>query len=320
MLKVLITGAAGFIGSHLAERLLNDGHRVIGLDNFDPFYDRRIKEGNLSIALSHPSFTFFEMNLLDKGAYGQLDKNIDVVIHLAAKAGVRPSIESPDEYLRGNIEATQNIMNWMVRTDIKKLIFAGSSSVYGNNKKIPFSEKDNVDFPISPYAYTKKACELLTHSYHHLYDISTLCLRFFTVYGPRQRPDLAIHKFARLIYSGQPIPMFGDGTTSRDYTFINDTIDGIVRSLKLISETKESLYEVINLGNNSPVLLKDLISTIFNATGKAVNIEQYDMQPGDVDCTYADIEKAKQLLGYDPKTNLKDGITAFIKWYEEING
>ncbi|MCP4121695.1 MAG: NAD-dependent epimerase/dehydratase family protein [Bacteroidetes bacterium] len=316
-MKILITGAAGFIGSHLTESLLGLGHEVIGIDNFDPFYDKSIKLRNLSSFTDHSSFLFKESDIMDKEALAELPDDIDMVIHLAAKAGVRPSIESPDDYLKTNIEGTQNIMNWMVSRQVKKILFAGSSSVYGNNKKVPFSEGDNVDFPISPYAYTKKACELLLHTYHSLYNISTLCLRFFTVYGPRQRPDLAIHKFTRMIYSDENIPMFGDGTTSRDYTFVGDTVDGVCKAVQYICGQEEPIYDIINLGNNQTVNLTELISTLFEVTGKSVPITQFKMQPGDVNHTFADISKAKALLGYNPKTNIKTGLSEFIKWYEK---
>lgn len=316
MAKILITGAAGFIGSHLSEALIAGGHDVFGIDNFDPFYDRRIKEANLAGLLSSPAFTFREADITDKKAFGGFPADCDVVIHLAAKAGVRPSIDDPDGYLRTNVEGTQNLMNWMVRSGINKLLFASSSSVYGNNRKIPFAETDNVDFPISPYAYTKKAAELLIHTFHHLYGMSAFCLRFFTVYGPRQRPDLAIHKFTRMIRRGEALTMFGDGSTSRDYTFVADTVAGVSRALDLLLREENPRYEIINLGNNAPVALKDLIARLFEATGQTVPVRQLDMQPGDVDITYADIAKAEKLLGYRPATDIRTGLKAFVDWYD----
>lgn len=320
MAKLLITGCAGFIGSHLTDRLLSEGHAVTGLDNFDPFYPRKIKEQNMLAFSGHPSFRLIEADIASPETFEGLGSDFDAVIHLAAKAGVRPSIKDPDDYLRVNIKGTQNVANWMAASGLDKLIFAGSSSVYGNNKNIPFSESDNVDFPISPYAYTKKAGELLLHTYHHLYRISTLCLRFFTVYGPRQRPDLAIHKFTRMIFDGKPITMYGDGSTSRDYTYISDTVDGISRALDFILESGPDLFEIINLGNNTPVTLQDLINAIFEATGRTVPVQQLDMQPGDVDVTYADISKAQALLGYSPSTSLNRGLAEFVAWYKETHG
>lgn len=315
MSKILITGAAGFIGSHVAEALIQKGHQVIGIDNFDPFYDKSTKENNLSIVLGSNNYTFIEMDLTSKDSFDMLDSDIEVVIHLAAKAGVRPSIKDPESYLENNIKATQNVLEWMQKNDISKLLFAGSSSVYGNNKKIPFSETDNVDFPISPYAYTKKACELLIYTFHHLYQIDALCLRFFTVYGPRQRPDLAIHKFTKLIYNDQPITMFGDGSTSRDYTFIKDTVSGIIKAVDYI-QSNNSVFEIINLGNNTPVKLHELITLIGVAIGKPATVVKAEMQPGDVDCTFADISKAQKILNYQPSTSMAAGLEKFVKWYK----
>ncbi|MEZ5010018.1 MAG: GDP-mannose 4,6-dehydratase [Chitinophagales bacterium] len=320
MSKVLITGVAGFIGSHLAEALLKEGKTVIGIDNFDAFYAREIKENNLSHFKNHPQFSFYEVDIRDQKDFNKIkSKNIETVIHLAAKAGVRPSIEDPNGYLKTNIEGTQNVLDWMNKNNIKNLLFASSSSVYGNNKKTPFTEKDIVDFPISPYAYTKKACELLIHTFHHLYDINVLCLRFFTVYGPRQRPDLAIHKFTKLIHEGKSIVMYGDGSTSRDYTYVADTVEGILKSLDLIENSEQKMYEVVNLGNNTPVKLNELIRLLEETIGKKVKIEQIEMQPGDVECTYADISKATQLLKYNPQTDMKTGLQQFNDWYKTIN-
>lgn len=319
MAKILVTGTAGFIGSHLSERLLDLGYDVWGIDNFDPFYDRATKEENLSMCMKSAHFHFLEMDITDRSAFSDLPTNFDLVIHLAAKAGVRPSIAAPDDYLKTNIEGSQNILNWMAANKMKNFLFAGSSSVYGNNTKIPFSEIDNVDNPISPYAYTKKACELMIHCYHHLYDFNTIILRFFTVYGPRQRPDLAIHKFTRMIRKGETITMYGDGSTARDYTYISDIVNGVVRSADLLMQSPAAMYEIINLGNHSPVSLKDLIAALFKAAGKDVPVRQMPMQPGDVDITYADIEKAGRLLGYHPGTNLADGLKSFIDWYDARN-
>jgi len=320
MKNIIVTGCAGFIGSHLCERLLKDGSFVIGIDNFDPFYSRSIKESNLKNFKDNPNFKFLEFDLSDKEEFNkQLNGiKVDLIIHLAGKAGVRPSIENPEEYIRANIISTQNILSFMKDNDIKKLSFASSSSIYGNSKETPFNEEQNVNKPISPYAFTKKACELLNYTYHSLYDIDILNLRFFTVFGPRQRPDLAIHKFTRLIINNQEIPMFGDGTTARDYTYIEDTINGICLSAEYLFNNKK-VYEIINLGNNHPVKLLDLIDNIEKATGKKAKIKQLPMQSGDVDITYANIDKAKKLLGYKPNYSFNEGINKFVNWYKNNN-
>lgn len=314
-MKVLITGSAGFIGSHVSEYFLEQGHQVIGIDNFDPFYSIGQKKKNLFVAQQNKNYTFIECDITDAEALNKLPQGIDAVVHLAAKAGVRPSIENPQAYTHTNIKGTLTLLEWMKQRNIRKLVFASSSSVYGNNKKIPFSETDNVDFPISPYAFTKKACELMNHTYHHLYGFDIMNLRFFTVYGPRQRPDLAIRKFVELISAGKPIQMFGDGSTARDYTFINDTRDGIYKAFEYVTGNK-NVFETVNLGNNSPVKLIELINCIGETLGKKPIIEQQPMQPGDVDITYADINKAKKLLGYNPSTTLQQGIAAFVNWHK----
>ena len=319
MKNIIVTGCAGFIGSHLCERLLKDGSFVIGIDNFDPFYSRSIKESNMNKFKTNPNFRFLEFDLSDKEELNKQLKGIkaDLIIHLAGKAGVRPSIENPEDYIRANIISTQNILSFMKDNDIKKLAFASSSSIYGNTKDTPFNEEQNVNKPISPYAFTKKACELLNYTYHALYGIDILNLRFFTVFGPRQRPDLAIHKFTKLIINNQEIPMFGDGTTSRDYTYFEDTINGICLSAEYLFNHKK-VYEIINLGNNHPVKLLDLIATIEKATGKKAKIKQLPMQSGDVEITYANIDKAKKLLGYQPKYSFEEGINNFVIWYKQI--
>jgi len=314
MSKILITGAAGFIGSHLCERLLSNGTSVVGLDNFDAFYSKEIKKSNLAASLANDNFSFIEGDIRDDDCVENIFKkeNIDAIIHLAAKAGVRPSIENPVEYQDVNINGTMVMLEAARKFDIKKFIFASSSSVYGNNKKVPFAESDNVDFPISPYAATKKAGELICHTYSHLYGIDMTCLRFFTVYGPRQRPDLAIHKFAKLIEAGKPIPVFGDGSMKRDFTYIDDIIDGVVSAVD-----KCQGYEIYNLGESRPVRLDKLIKEIENALGKKAVINRLPMQPGDVFQTYADVTKAGQKLAYKPKTEITDGLMWFVKWFRE---
>lgn len=313
---MLITGAAGFIGSHLAERLLNEGRRVVGVDNFDPFYPRKLKEQNLQLLQAHEGFRFLEGDLADPALYSSFPADTDVVIHLAAKAGVRPSIEQPLAYVQANLSATNLLLEWMRAHGRRHYVFASSSSVYGNREETPFRESDDVDNPISPYAFTKKAGELLNHTYHHLYGINTVNLRFFTVYGPRQRPDLAINKFVRLIRAGEPIPMFGDGTTARDYTFVADTVDGIVRAIDFVRRP-EPTFETFNLGNDRPTPLEELIMTLYELLGRTPDIQQLPMQPGDVNITCASIEKAQALLGYTPQTSLREGLRRFISWQAE---
>jgi nucleoside-diphosphate-sugar epimerase len=316
MYNVLLTGCAGFIGSHLTERLLAEGHAVTGIDNFDDFYPRAAKVANLQLLLPHANFTFIELDLADTDAVMAMDAKADVIIHLAAKAGVLPSLKAPVAYINTNITATNNLLEWMRTKGINKMLFASSSSVYGNNKKIPFAETDSVDEQISPYAFTKRSCELMNYSYHHLYGFDVLNLRLFTVYGPRQRPDLAIHKFVKMIKAGQPITMYGDGSTARDYTFVADTVDGFMKAMQYLM-THNKVYDIVNLGNNGPVKLKDLIDAIYESVGAQPNIIPMPMQPGDVDITYADITKAQQLFGYQPNTTLQEGLKQFINWYNE---
>jgi UDP-glucuronate 4-epimerase len=312
--KVLVTGAAGFIGSHLCERLISEKAAVTGLDNFDTSYSRNIKEANLSGLLQRNNFKFIEGDIRDAACVEPVVQKQKpyMIVHLAAKAGVRPSIENPVGYQDVNINGTVILLEAARKFGVKKFIFASSSSVYGNNKKVPFAETDNVDFPISPYAATKKAGELICHTYSHLYNIGMTCLRLFTVYGPRQRPDLAIHKFTSLMETGKPIPVFGDGSMQRDFTYINDIIDGIVAAMQYCNS-----YEIYNLGESQPVRLDVLIGEIEKALGKKAVIERLPMQAGDVFQTYADITKAKEKLGYNPKTKLRTGLAEFVKWFRQ---
>ncbi len=314
-MKAVVTGAAGFIGSHLTERLLGEGHTVVGIDSFDTFYDPQIKRRNIAPSLQNPSFRLVEADIRDQAAMEQaIESDVDVIVHLAARAGVRPSIEQPALYTDVNINGTVVLLEIAREKHIKKFVFASSSSVYGNNRKVPFSESDNVDFPISPYAATKKAGELICHTYHHLYDIGMTCLRFFTVYGPRQRPDLAIHKFARLIEAGRPIPVFGDGTMRRDFTYIDDIINGVVAAID-----KCAGYQIYNLGESRPICVSDLIAEIETALGKKAIRNQLPTQPGDVDQTYADVAKAQQELGYEPSTHIATGLAHFVEWLRDEN-
>lgn len=314
MISILVTGCAGFIGSHVCTLLLDKGYKVIGVDNFDPFYDRSVKESNLDKFKTHPAFSFYEMDITE-GMDAVTEQGIGAVIHLAAKAGVRPSIEDPAGYLRANITGTQKVHEFMRARAITKLIFASSSSVYGNNKKIPFNETDPVDNPISPYAFTKKAGELMNYTFHHLYNIDIVNLRFFTVYGPGQRPDLAIHQFVKKIANNQQLVLFGDGQTARDYTYVDDTVAGIYAAMQYCLQHNH-VYETVNLGNNSPVKLKELVDVIYTGMEKPQNVVHEAMQPGDVDITYADISKATQLFNYKPETGLADGIGKFIAWFK----
>jgi UDP-glucuronate 4-epimerase len=314
MNSVLVTGCAGFIGSTLCEKLLRDGYRVIGLDNFDPFYPRIVKESNLQTCKSNSNFSFYEIDIANKVGFGMLTEPVDTVIHVAAKAGVRPSIHDPIAYINANIIGTQNVLDWMLERNVRKLVFTSSSSIYGNNTPVPFSESANVDHPISPYAFTKKACELLNHTYHSLYNFDIINLRLFTVYGERQRPDLAIHKFVDAIYNNRPITMFGEGESLRDYTYVKDIVAGIVSAHHYILNNKK-VFEIINLGNSNPVSLKKLIELLSEIIGKEAIITKEGKQPGDMDFTYADISKAKKLLGYEPKTEIRQGLENFIKWY-----
>jgi UDP-glucuronate 4-epimerase len=312
-MKVLVTGAAGFIGSHLSERLLSEGGQVVGLDNFDDFYDPEIKRGNITDCLANDNFQLIEGDIRDRAAVDKaLGGGIDIIVHLAARAGVRPSIAQPGLYADVNINGTMVLLEAAKEQRTGKFIFGSSSSVYGNNEKVPFSEDDNIDFPISPYAAMKKACELICHTYHHLYGISITCLRFFTVYGPRQRPDLAIHKFARLIEQDKPIPVYGDGTMSRDFTYIDDIIDGVVAAMH-----KCEGYNIYNLGESRPISVNDLIVEIEKALGKKAIKEYQPPQPGDVERTYADVSKAIRELGYEPSTTIEDGLVSFVAWLRQ---
>jgi UDP-glucuronate 4-epimerase len=315
MAKVLVTGVAGFIPSHLCERLLERGDSIIGIDNFDPFYGRDIKERNLSYFREHQNFTFVEADLRDAKGIKEIVESSrpDSVVHLAAKAGVRPSIIAPDEYIDVNISGTLNLLRACSGLSIDHFVFASSSSVYGSNTKVPFSEDDRTDRPESPYAMTKKAGEGLCYTYHRLTGIPITCLRFFTVYGPRQRPDLAIHKFTQLIMAGKSIPFYGDGQTSRDYTYVDDTVRGIISSL----DTPDG-YNIYNLGNSRPITLLEMVNTIGEACNRPIYLDHLPHQPGDVPTTFADITKAKKSIGYDPNTPFEEGVTKFVSWFNSM--
>ncbi len=310
-MSTLVTGGAGFIGSHLCEALLSGGRRVVCVDDFNDFYDPAIKEHNVAGCRKNRNFALYRADIRDIDALKKIfaKEKPEKIVHLAARAGVRPSIAQPLLYEEVNVKGTLNLLELARRHNARQFVFGSSSSVYGLNRA-PFSEADTDLRPISPYAATKKAGEELCYTYHHLYKIPVTCLRFFTVYGPRQRPDLAIHKFTRLLFAGLPIPLFGDGSTMRDYTYSDDIIGGILASLK-----KELPYEIINLGNSKPVRLRDLIARLEQATGKKAIIAEQPEQAGDVPVTSADITKAKKLLGWKPRTPLARGLAAFIEWF-----
>lgn len=310
-MKILITGAAGFIGSHLCEKLLEDGNTVVGFDNFDPFYERTVKENNLKTSVLNESFKLIEGDIRDSESVKKLfdEHSFEVVVHLAAKAGVRPSIEDPTAYNKVNVLGTLNILEMMKKNDIKRLVFASSSSVYGNSTDVPYKETMNVNNPISPYAATKIAGELLCYNYWHLYKISATCLRFFTVYGPRQRPEMAIAKFVKKAYDGNLISIYGDGSSCRDFTYIEDIIQGVV-----VSTERDLGFEIINIGESETIDLNSLLGLIKELTGCDLKTENLPMQPGDVDKTFANIDKAKRLLDYAPVTSVGEGIKQYISW------
>lgn len=309
---MLITGGAGFIGSNLSDYLLFSGNKVVALDNFDEFYPRRIKVKNLEAAAKSENFKLIEGDIRDRGLLSEIfeAENIDVIVHLAAKAGVRPSIDNTEEYYDVNINGTLSILEAMKKKGLKKIVFASSSSVYGNNIKVPFSENDFVDNPISPYAATKKSGELLCHVYSHLYNFDITCLRFFTVFGPRQRPDLAIHKFTKLIDESKPVPFFGDGSTARDYTYVSDIVHGINQAIKNLKG-----FNVYNLGESNTVTLSELVNTLEEIIGKPAILNQLPKQDGDVELTFADISKATNEIDYKPTVHIKDGLKSFVEWY-----
>jgi UDP-glucuronate 4-epimerase len=311
MRSILVTGGAGLIGRHLVDTLLARGNAVTVLDNFDPFYPRSIKEDNIAGARRHQACRVVEGDLRDLDALRQSLKGpFDVIVHLAAKAGVRPSIEDPIAYQDVNVRGTQNLLQLAREWGTPQFVFASSSSVYGVNPRVPWSEEDHVLQPISPYASTKVSGELLGHVYSHLYGMRFIALRFFTVYGPRQRPDLAITKFARLMLEDRPIPVFGDGSTRRDYTYVEDIVGGIVSAV----DYAQSPYEVINLGNNQTVTLREMIGGLERALGISARIERLPEQPGDVPQTWASVEKAGRLLGYAPRTPYEQGVRHFADW------
>ncbi|NOZ74273.1 MAG: NAD-dependent epimerase/dehydratase family protein [FCB group bacterium] len=311
-ITVLITGGAGFIGSHFSERLLSEGYRVVCIDNLNTFYSPLIKRINLELLSKYPDFAFAKGDLRKRSFITQIFETYrpQIVVHLAAMAGVRPSLENPGLYIDVNIRGTQVLLDVIKKYPVEKMLFASSSSVYGNNEKVPFSEDDNVDKQISPYGATKKMGEVQLYTFHHLTEIPVTLLRFFTVYGPRQRPEMAIHKFVRKLYRNRPIPVYGDGTTARDYTFFADIIAGLWNAFH-----HEDEFAIYNLGNSEPVKLSELIEIIAEISGREPELEYKPLPPGDVVQTFADINRARTRLDYDPKTSITDGLGQFIEWY-----
>jgi UDP-glucuronate 4-epimerase len=312
--QILITGGAGFIGSHLVDRLLGEGGwHVTVVDDFNDFYSPEIKHANIAEHKRSPNYRIIDADIRDGGTMAALfrEYKFDVIVHLAARAGVRPSLSEPKLYAETNINGTLNLLELAREHHIKQFVFGSSSSVYGINSKVPFAEDDRIHQPISPYASTKAAGELICHTYSHLYDIRCVCLRFFTVYGARQRPDLAIHKFSKLITEGKPIQVFGDGTTRRDYTYVDDIIQGVRAAI----DYDRSQYEIFNLGESQTVELNELISLLERSLDMQAIIDRQPMQPGDVPITFADISKSRELLGYNPTTKIADGIPKFVEWF-----
>lgn len=310
-MTILVTGGAGFIGSHLVESLLADGIRVICLDDFNDYYAPALKERNLSVALEDPHLTLIRGDIRSTSTLDRAfaEHPLDAVVHLAARAGVRPSLQDPLLYQDVNVGGTIQVMEACRRHAVPRLVMASSSSVYGDRASVPFREDDCVDWPISPYAASKKSAELIGYTYHHLYGLSVSCLRFFTVYGPRQRPDMAIHKFARAILDGREIAVFGDGSTRRDYTFVEDIVAGIRGAV-----TAEYGYEVFNLGNSETVSLSYLIEVLEGALGRTARRRHEPEQPGDVPITFADVSKAREMLGYSPRVGIEEGLSRFAAW------
>jgi UDP-glucuronate 4-epimerase len=315
-MSTLITGAAGFIGSHAAEALLERGDTVVGLDNFHPFYPRAAKERNLARSRDHERFRFVEADIRDPALSERLPDGIRRIVHIAALAGVRPSVDDPEAFSDVNVTGTARMLELARQLGVEAFIFASSSSVYGDDTPVPFSEADAAVRPISPYAATKRAAELLCHSANHLHGLTTICLRLFTVYGPRQRPDLAIHRFARLLRDGTPLPIFGDGTSSRDYTYVDDIVSGFLAAGRWATDHPGG-YEVVNLGGSRTVTLDELVRTISEEMGIQPRIDRLPMQQGDVRRTYADLTRAGELLGYEPQVEFREGVRRFLAWFSD---
>ncbi len=313
--KILVTGCAGFIGSHLCEHLLQSGFKVVGMDSFSENYPKVIKERNLKGCIGHANFSFFEANIEVASDYEQITEDIDLVIHLAARSGVRPSLNDPLAFYQTNVLGTLTLLEEMKKRQIKKILFASSSSVYGDNLDRKALNEETALKPISPYGLSKKQGEELLQLYHESFGFSALCLRLFTVYGPRQRPDLAIHHFFNQIKKQETISLFGKGDTARDYTYIEDIIQGFVQAIEYLT-TEEKVFEILNLGSHAPVLLKDMVNSIQKAAGSEAEIMHLPENKGDVNYTHADIQKAKSLLNYAPQFSFQEGVNAFYKWFK----
>ncbi|MFT7461699.1 MAG: UDP-glucuronate 4-epimerase [Pseudohongiellaceae bacterium] len=315
--RILLTGAAGFIGSHLSERLLARGDTVVGLDNFNDFYDPAIKRGHAKLLSAHEGFTLVEGDIRNRDLLKRIfdEQQPDSVIHLAAMAGVRPSLEDPGLYHDVNCTGTALLLDAARLAGCQRFVFGSSSSVYGGNESVPFREVDDVSGPVSPYAATKRSNELTCHTFHHLYGMDIACLRFFTVYGPRQRPEMAIHKFVRLIEQGAAVPVFGDGSSERDYTFVDDIMDGVLKA-----HDKSKGFRIFNLGESSTISLRDLVAAIGKAVGKEPLVDWQPMQPGDVHRTFADVSRARDELGYAPSVDVEEGLARFVAWYRSAEG
>ena len=314
-MKVLVTGGAGFIGSHVSERLVARGDEVVIVDSLDPFYDPAVKRRNVADVMASGRATLIERDICDGLSNAVGGDDIDAIVHLAARAGVRPSLERPRDYVRANVEGTQAVLDFARERGIRPFVFGSSSSVYGDSTPVPFSELSAAAEPISPYAATKRAAELLCHAHAHLFGFSVLCVRLFTVYGPRQRPDLAIHKFARLMTRGDEIPFFGDGTTERDYTYVGDIVDGIERALEWCVSAQPGAFDIVNLGESRTTSLARLVDLLSEELSIEPRIRRMPVQPGDVEKTFADVSHARELIGYDPHTSMEEGIRRFVEWF-----
>lgn len=314
-MKVLVTGAAGFIGSNLSEALVKRGDQVVGIDSFDPYYDRAVKERNIRGVAGAPNFNFVEMDLRDKGSVkAMLQEGFDVIVHLAGRGGVRRSIAEPEAYVELNYLATLRLLEAMKETSLKKIVFASTSSIYGDRSNVPFREDEKADWPISPYSATKKACEAMLYTYHHLYGFDVYALRFFTVYGPKQRPDMAIYKLVSSIINEEVFERYGDGRTERDYTYVDDIVAGVINAAE-----RARGYEIINIGGSNTVKLQRLITLAEEITGKKALIVEKPVPEGDVYRTYADVSKAAELIGFSPKVRIEKGLEKFVKWFLREN-
>ena len=313
-MRILVTGGAGFIGSHLVEALLGAEHEVVCVDNFDPFYDVAIKRGNIAHLLGRDDFVLAEVDIRDRTSMERVfaDGRPELVIHLAAKAGVRPSLKEPLLYHEVNTGGILNLLELCRAHGVDRFVFGSTSSIYGVGSEVPFTETDRSDMPASPYAATKRAAEIHCFNYHHLYGLNVMALRFFTVYGPRQRPEMAIHKFVRMIDNGETIPLFGDGSSRRDYTYVSDIIDGVVRAIESVRG-----FEIVNIGGAQTISLLGLVELIEKTMGRKASVEFLPEQPGDMEATWADVAKAERMLGYRPGVAIEDGIPLFVEWYRE---